>query len=77
VIDIIDYGAGNLRSVVNAIRKLGYQPKVTNCPRDLVDARAVILPGVGAAAETMKNLFILFNDDIHILHRKRVRNFHQ
>jgi glutamine amidotransferase len=56
MIAIIDYGAGNLRSVVNAISKLGYQPEVTNSPADLLDAQAVILPGVGAAADTMKNL---------------------
>ena len=59
MIAIIDYGAGNLRSVVNAIMKLGCQPKITSCPRDLFDARAVILPGVGAAGETMKNLKML------------------
>jgi len=56
VIVIIDYGAGNLRSVANALTRLGCQPKVTSRPRDLLNARAVILPGVGAAAETMKNL---------------------
>jgi len=59
MIAIIDYGAGNLRSVANAIIKLGYEPKVTNCPEDLLNARAVILPGVGAAGETMKNLKML------------------
>lgn len=59
MIVIIDYGAGNLRSVVNAIIKLGYQPEVTNCPGDLLNAQAVILPGVGAAGETMKNLKML------------------
>jgi len=56
MIAIIDYGAGNLRSVVNAVSRLGYQPKVTSSPGDLLDARAVILPGVGAAADTMENL---------------------
>ena len=59
MIAIIDYGAGNLRSVANAIMKLGCQPKITSCPEDLVNAQAVILPGVGAAAETMKNLEML------------------
>ena len=59
MIVIIDYGAGNLHSVANAITKLGYQPKITSRPRDLVNARAVILPGVGAAADTMKNLKML------------------
>ncbi len=56
MITIIDYGAGNLRSVVNAVSKLGYRPKVTTSPDDVFNARAVILPGVGAAADTMTNL---------------------
>lgn len=56
MIAIIDYGAGNLRSVVNAIKKLGYQPVVTTSPGELNDAQAVILPGVGAAGDTMANL---------------------
>lgn len=56
MIAIVDYGAGNLRSVANAIAKLGYQPKVTDNPGDVLSAAAVILPGVGAAADTMHNL---------------------
>jgi len=56
MIAIIDYGAGNLRSVANAIGRLGYQPRVSSDPDELLKARAVILPGVGAAADTMLNL---------------------
>ena len=56
MIAIIDYGAGNLRSVVNAILKLGYQPEITERPGDVLDAQAVILPGVGNAADTMSSL---------------------
>ena len=56
MIAIVDYGAGNLRSVVNAIARLGYQSKITSSPDEVLAARAVILPGVGAAAETMENL---------------------
>ena len=56
MIAIIDYGAGNMRSVVNAIARLGYKSKVTGSPKDLLKARAIILPGVGAAADTMANL---------------------
>ena len=56
MIAIIDYGAGNLRSVANAIVKLGYQPRVTDNPGDVLGAAAVILPGVGAAADTMRSL---------------------
>jgi len=53
---IVDYGAGNLRSVVNAIIRLGYLARVTSSPREILSAQAVILPGVGAAADTMTNL---------------------
>jgi glutamine amidotransferase len=56
MIAIIDYGAGNLRSVVNAVSRLGYQPKVTSRPAEVLNAQAVILPGVGAAADTIANL---------------------
>ncbi len=56
MIAIIDYGAGNLRSVVNAITRLGYQSKITSSPSEMLDAQAVILPGVGAAGDTMQNL---------------------
>ena len=56
VIAIIDYGAGNLRSVVNAVKKLGYHSIVTSNPNEVLDSVAAILPGVGAAADTMNSL---------------------
>jgi glutamine amidotransferase len=56
MIAVVDYGAGNLHSVTNAITKLGYQSKTTSHPDEVFDAQAVILPGVGAAADTMENL---------------------
>ena len=56
MISIIDYCAGNIRSVVNAVSKLGYQSEVTSTPEGVLNAQAVILPGVGAAADTMANL---------------------
>jgi glutamine amidotransferase len=56
VIAIIDYGAGNLRSVANAITKLGYEPKITSRQQDVLDAQAVILPGVGAGGDAMESL---------------------
>ena len=56
MIAIIDYGAGNLRSVANAVARAGHRAVVTGNPGDLADAAAVILPGVGAAADTMQNL---------------------
>ncbi len=56
MIAIIDYGAGNLRSVVNAIGRLGYEAKVTSDPGDLDGASVTVLPGVGAAADTVASL---------------------
>lgn len=56
MIAVIDYGAGNLRSVANAITRLGYQPRITSHAGDLAEAQAVILPGVGAAGDTMESL---------------------
>jgi glutamine amidotransferase len=60
---VIDYGAGNLGSVVNALKKLGYQPTVTGAVPDILKADAVFLPGVGAAADTMKSLAASGMDD--------------
>ncbi len=56
MIAIIDYGAGNLRSVANAVAKVGHKSIVTSNPGDVLGAAAVILPGVGAAADTMDSL---------------------
>ena len=56
MIAIVDYGAGNLRSVSKAIAKLGYEFKVTSEAPDVLNAEAVILPGVGAAGDTMSSL---------------------
>ena len=55
-IAIIDYGAGNLRSVNNAVTRLGYQAQITSQPEEILRAQAVFLPGVGAAGDTMASL---------------------
>lgn len=55
-IAIVDYGAGNLRSVARAVAHAGYEPHVTQDPYDVAEADRVIVPGVGAAADTMRNL---------------------
>jgi glutamine amidotransferase len=53
---IIDYGAGNLRSVQRAVEHAGVSATVTSDPRSLADCDAAVMPGVGAAADTMRNL---------------------
>ncbi|KAJ7012979.1 hypothetical protein D5086_002398 [Populus alba] len=53
VVTLLDYGAGNVRSVRNAIRHLGFQIKDVQTPRDILNARRLIFPGVGAFAPAM------------------------
>ncbi len=48
MIALLDYGSGNLRSVEKALRKVGADVRVTTSPQGMKDARAVVLPGVGA-----------------------------
>jgi len=55
-IGIIDYGAGNLRSVALAMEKIGITPVVCNEPEQLAQMDRVIFPGVGAAGAAMDNL---------------------
>jgi imidazole glycerol-phosphate synthase subunit HisH len=56
MIAIIDYGMGNLRSVEKGFLKVGVDAKVVTDPRSVDDAEAVVLPGVGAFRDCMKNL---------------------
>ncbi len=55
-VTVVDYGAGNLFSVVRAVENVGGQPKITSDPQDVLSATALIVPGVGAAEDTMRNL---------------------
>ena len=50
---VLDYGAGNLKSVENALRFLGARYRVTSRPAELQDAEGLIFPGVGEAAASM------------------------
>jgi glutamine amidotransferase len=56
MIAIIDYGMGNLRSVEKGFLKVGVDAKVVTDPRSVNDAEAIVLPGVGAFRDCMKNL---------------------
>jgi glutamine amidotransferase len=59
VIALIDYGSGNLRSVHKALLKVGADVRVVRSAPELADARAVVLPGVGA-----------FDDCVHAMDRQ-------
>lgn len=56
MIAIIDYGVGNLHSVAKAVAKVGGDVKITSNAEDLICADKIILPGVGAFGDCMKNL---------------------
>jgi len=56
VISVIDYGAGNLKSVANAFNELGKEVRISACPKDLEDSAAIVLPGVGAFGDGMRKL---------------------
>jgi glutamine amidotransferase len=56
MIAIIDYGMGNLRSVQKGFERMGREAVVTRDPRAILDAGKVVLPGVGAFPDCMRNL---------------------
>ena len=56
MIAVINYGAGNLPNVVRALRHVGADLEVTDDPAAVRAADAVVLPGVGATADTMRSL---------------------
>ena len=56
MIAVIDYGAGNLKSVQKALKFLGEESCITRDHREIRTADQVILPGVGAFGEAMEQL---------------------
>jgi len=56
VITVVDYKLNNLRSLENTLRRLGHDVRVTSNPEDIETAEKLILPGVGAFGDGMRNL---------------------
>src|SRR5579859_3704966 len=56
MIAIIDYGAGNLRSVAKGLQTAGARCAITSDPEDIAQADALVMPGVAAASDTMCGL---------------------
>ncbi len=56
MIALIDYGAGNVRSVHKALQTVGAEVRLCTGPAGLADADKVVLPGVGAFGHAMHNL---------------------
>ena len=62
MIALLDFGAGNLRSVHKALRHLGAEVRLFDRPEGIEDARALVLPGVGA-----------FDDCLNALERQELK----
>ncbi|MBQ4559070.1 MAG: imidazole glycerol phosphate synthase subunit HisH [Tyzzerella sp.] len=56
MIAMIDYDAGNIKSVEKALQKLGADVVITKDPQEILSADKVILPGVGSFGDAMNNL---------------------
>jgi glutamine amidotransferase len=56
MIAILDYGAGNLRSVAKALEVVGARPVVTSDARAIARAEGLVVPGQGSAVDAMRNL---------------------
>ena len=56
MIAVIDYDTGNLRSVANALGRLGAEYRITASPDEIRSAERVLLPGVGEASTAMEKL---------------------
>jgi len=56
MIAIVDYQMGNLRSVQKAFEKVGHPAVITSDPKQLQDAERIVLPGVGAFRDAMREL---------------------
>jgi glutamine amidotransferase/cyclase len=53
MITLLDYGAGNVRSVINALETLGEQVRIVHTPQDILEAEKLVFPGVGAFGQMM------------------------
>ena len=56
MITVVDYKLNNLRSLENTLRRFGHDVRVTSNPGDIETAEKLILPGVGAFGDGMRNL---------------------
>jgi imidazole glycerol-phosphate synthase subunit HisH len=56
MIGVIDYGAGNLRSITNGLEKVGAKTAIIDAPGGLSEADSIVLPGVGSFGDAMEKL---------------------
>lgn len=64
MIAVIDYGAGNLHSVTNALDFIGCEHTITNNKNEILNADGAILPGVGAFGDALVNMSAFNTEEI-------------
>lgn len=76
MVGIVDYGMGNLLSVKNAVEHLGFDAEVCDAPAALAGKERIILPGVGAFEDCMKNLgargFVAALNDLVLVQKRPI-----
>lgn len=72
MIVIVDYGMGNLSSILNMLKKIGAEATISSSISDIEKAHKLILPGVGAFDTGMKNLHD--SGFIHLLNNKIIKS---
>ena len=55
-VSLLDYGAGNVRSLINALEKLGFEIDFITSPEQIATAQVLLFPGVGSFGQCMKVL---------------------
>jgi glutamine amidotransferase len=64
MIAIIDYRAGNLKSVKHALNHLGFSCRITRNREEILDSERIVFPGVGAAGQAIADLIHLGLDEV-------------
>ncbi|NDC52830.1 MAG: imidazole glycerol phosphate synthase subunit HisH [Planctomycetia bacterium] len=75
MVAIVDYGSGNLRSVQKACERLGHTAEITADPNRVAEAGRIILPGVGAFGDAMRELRARGLEEPIIAHLRADRPF--
>ena len=71
MIAIVDYGVGNLFSLVCSFRAIGADAKLTSDPAEIESAEKILLPGVGAFGDASEKLFASGLADVVIAQAKK------
>ena len=67
-VTVIDYGMGNIWSVISALNYLNVEAKVSDSPKEILESETLLLPGVGSFRKAMDTLQRLRLDQAALRH---------